>query len=56
MIYAAIVLIYVCIVVLGVLAYLMMSQFETVLEMALVSYTMAEPLSVFGFAFLMDTD
>jgi SSS family solute:Na+ symporter/sodium/proline symporter len=29
-----------CIVVLGVLAYLMMSQFETILEMALVSYTM----------------
>ena len=29
-----------CIVALGVLAYLMMSQFETILEMALVSYTM----------------
>ena len=29
-----------CIVVIGVLAYLMMSQFETILEMALVSYTM----------------
>ena len=29
-----------CIVVLGLLAYLMMSQFETILEMALVSYTM----------------
>jgi SSS family solute:Na+ symporter/sodium/proline symporter len=29
-----------CIVVLGALAYLMMSQFETILEMALVSYTM----------------
>jgi SSS family solute:Na+ symporter/sodium/proline symporter len=29
-----------CIVVLGVLAYLLMSQFETILEMALVSYTM----------------
>ncbi len=30
----------VCIVVIGVLAYLMMSQFETILEMALISYTM----------------
>jgi SSS family solute:Na+ symporter/sodium/proline symporter len=29
-----------CIVVIGILAYLMMSQFETILEMALVSYTM----------------
>ncbi len=29
-----------CIVVLGILAYLLMSQFETILEMALVSYTM----------------
>lgn len=29
-----------CIVVIGVLAYLMMSQFETILEMALISYTM----------------
>jgi len=29
-----------CIVVIGVLAYLMMSQFQTILEMALVSYTM----------------
>ncbi|MEQ8206278.1 MAG: sodium:solute symporter family protein, partial [Woeseia sp.] len=29
-----------CIVVIGVLAYLMMSQFETILEMALMSYTM----------------
>ena len=29
-----------CIVVIGVLAYLLMSQFETILEMALVSYTM----------------
>ena len=29
-----------CIVVLGLVAYLMMSQFETILEMALVSYTM----------------
>jgi solute:Na+ symporter, SSS family len=29
-----------CIVVLGLLAYLLMSQFETILEMALVSYTM----------------
>jgi SSS family solute:Na+ symporter/sodium/proline symporter len=29
-----------CIVVIGVLAYLFMSQFETILEMALVSYTM----------------
>ena len=29
-----------CIVAIGVLAYLMMSQFETILEMALVSYTM----------------
>ena len=29
-----------CIVALGVLAYLMMTQFETILEMALVSYTM----------------
>ncbi|MGH8222194.1 MAG: sodium:solute symporter family protein [Woeseiaceae bacterium] len=92
-----------CIVVLGVLAYLMMSQFETILEMALVSYTMigaslapallaaffwkrvtriagvasiasgmlsvltitalnslyrdsAEPLTVLGFSFPMDTD
>lgn len=30
----------ICIVVIGVLAYLMMSQFDTILEMALVSYTM----------------
>ena len=30
----------VCIVVIGVLAYLMMSQFETILEMAFISYTM----------------
>ncbi|MFQ5652746.1 MAG: sodium:solute symporter, partial [bacterium] len=30
----------ICIVVIGVLAYLMMSQFETILEMALISYTM----------------
>ena len=29
-----------CIVVIGILAYLMMSQFETILEMALMSYTM----------------
>ncbi|ANO52561.1 sodium:solute symporter family protein [Woeseia oceani] len=29
-----------CIVVIGILAYLMMSQFETILEMALISYTM----------------
>ncbi len=29
-----------CIVVIGVLAFLMMSQFETILEMALISYTM----------------
>jgi SSS family solute:Na+ symporter/sodium/proline symporter len=29
-----------CIIGIGVLAYLMMSQFETILEMALVSYTM----------------
>lgn len=29
-----------CIVVIGLLAYLMMSQFETILEMALISYTM----------------
>jgi SSS family solute:Na+ symporter/sodium/proline symporter len=30
----------ICIVVIGMLAYLMMSQFETILEMALISYTM----------------
>lgn len=30
----------VCIVIIGVLAYLLMSQFETILEMALISYTM----------------
>jgi solute:Na+ symporter, SSS family len=30
----------ICIVVIGVLAYLMMSQFETILEMAFISYTM----------------
>jgi SSS family solute:Na+ symporter/sodium/proline symporter len=29
-----------CIVVIGILAYLLMSQFETILEMALISYTM----------------
>jgi SSS family solute:Na+ symporter len=29
-----------CVIVIGVLAYLLMSQFETILEMALVSYTM----------------
>ena len=29
-----------CIIVIGVLAYLLMSQFETILEMALISYTM----------------
>jgi SSS family solute:Na+ symporter/sodium/proline symporter len=29
-----------CIVIIGVLAYLLMSQFETILEMALISYTM----------------
>jgi len=29
-----------CIIVIGVLAYLMMSQFQTILEMALISYTM----------------
>jgi SSS family solute:Na+ symporter/sodium/proline symporter len=29
-----------CIIVIGILAYLLMSQFETILEMALVSYTM----------------